>query len=105
MTDVRTPIDADEVVKALAHPVRRQILAWLKAPESSFPGQKLSYEHGVCAGLIEARTALSQSTVSVHLATLARARLLEATRVGQWVFYRRNAATLDEFARYVKDHL
>ncbi|MEZ0198155.1 transcriptional regulator, partial [Pseudomonas qingdaonensis] len=26
------PLDLDEIIKALAHPVRREILSWLKDP-------------------------------------------------------------------------
>ncbi|MEG1629444.1 MAG: transcriptional regulator, partial [Pseudomonas sp.] len=27
------PLDLDEIIKALAHPVRREILNWLKDPD------------------------------------------------------------------------
>ena len=43
-------IDLDEIIKALAHPVRREILNALKNPDASFPDQVHSTEHGVCAG-------------------------------------------------------
>jgi len=33
------PIDLDEIIKALAHPVRRDILVWLKDPLTCFPDQ------------------------------------------------------------------
>ncbi|MEG1343110.1 MAG: helix-turn-helix transcriptional regulator, partial [Pseudomonas sp.] len=66
------PLDLDEIIKALAHPVRREILNWLKDPDVQFPDQHHSTEHGVCAGQIDQRCGLSQSTVSAHLATLQR---------------------------------
>lgn len=91
-------VDADAILKALANPVRRDILTWLKTPHAYFeerPGHTL--EHGVCAGHIDERCGLSQSTVSSHLAVLQRAGLISATKVGQWIFYRRNEAVIAAF--------
>jgi ArsR family transcriptional regulator len=52
---------------------------------------------GVCAGLIDARTGLSQSTVSAHLASLHKAGLITSHRVGQWIFYKRNEDLIQIF--------
>ncbi|PCE32756.1 ArsR/SmtB family transcription factor [Burkholderia ubonensis] len=92
-----TDLDIDAILKALANPVRREILDWLKTPAAHFPNQTLSYDDGVCAGQIDARCGLSQSTVSAHLATLQRAGLVTSTRVGQWAFFKRNEAVIDAF--------
>ena len=46
-------MDIDAIHKALANPVRREILAWLKEPEVYFGGQELPLENGVCAGAID----------------------------------------------------
>ena len=35
-------LDLDEIIKALAHPVRREILHWLKDPTVEFPDQSHS---------------------------------------------------------------
>jgi len=91
------PIDLDEIIKALAHPVRREILHLLKNPETEFPDQHHSTEHGVCAGQIDQRCGLSQSTVSAHLATLQRAGLISSQKVGQWHFFKRNEETIQAF--------
>jgi ArsR family transcriptional regulator len=91
------PIDLDEIIKALAHPVRREILVWLKDPLSCFPDQTHSTENGVCAGQIDQRAGLSQSTVSAHLATLQRAGLITSKKVGQWSFFRRNEEVIAAF--------
>lgn len=94
--------DADGILKALAHPVRREMLNWLKHPEQYFAGQQHPLELGVCASMFE-RCGLSQSTVSTHLAILQRAGLVSSRRVGQWVFYRRDepaiAAFLEQLGR------
>ncbi len=89
--------DVDEVLKALANPVRRQILQLMRDPETNFRGQDHPYEFGVCAGKIDDAFGLSQSTISAHLAVLQHAGLITAKRVGQWVFYKRNEAAIAAF--------
>ncbi|APQ13341.1 ArsR/SmtB family transcription factor [Pseudomonas rhizoryzae] len=87
----------DEILKALANPLRCQILSWLRDPGQYFPHQHHDPSVGVCAGQIEARAGLSQSTVSAHLAVLSRAGLVTTRRVGQWVFYQRDEAAIQAF--------
>ncbi|MBB1627986.1 helix-turn-helix transcriptional regulator [Achromobacter sp. UMC71] len=99
-------IDADAILKALANPVRREILAWLKTPEAHFeerPGH--TFENGVCAGHIDGRCGLSQSTVSSHLAVLQRAGLITPTKVGQWVFFRRNEPVIAAFLQQLNQDM
>jgi len=98
-------MEIDDVIKALANPVRRDILAWLKNPEREFPDQDYPYDFGVCAGRIFARTGLSQSTVSAHLACLQRAGLVTTRRVGQWIFYQRDEAAIADFLARIHDAL
>ena len=108
MTTIKAPpceIEVDEVFKALSHPARRQILAWLKEPEKHFQQQLLPYENGVCAGRIFDRTELSQSTVSAHLACLQRAGLVTTTKVGQWIFYKRNETLIETFQEHLRSAL
>ncbi|MBP0594410.1 helix-turn-helix transcriptional regulator [Paraburkholderia sp. LEh10] len=100
-----TEIDVDAIHKALANPARRAILAQLREPEKHFPSQKLSYEHGVCAGQFDESCGLSQSTVSAHLAALQRAGLITSTRVGQWVFFKRNEAVINAFLAHISADL
>lgn len=91
----------DEIHKALAHPVRRQILNWLKEPEKYFAAQEHPLDIGVCAGMFE-RCGLSQSTMSAHLAALQRAELVSTRKVGQWVFYKRNESTISAFLAHLQ---
>jgi ArsR family transcriptional regulator len=97
--------ELDEVLKALANPVRRQILQQMKDPETNFPGQAHPYEFGVCAGRIDHACGLSQSTVSGHLAVLQHAGLITGRRIGQWVFYRRNEPTIARFLEHMGTEL
>ena len=94
-------MDIDVIHKALANPVRRQILEWLKDPNEHFSHQQHPLEFGVCAGMIDARTGLSQSTTSAHLAALQRAGLVTSRRVGQWIFYKRNEETIQAFLAHM----
>jgi ArsR family transcriptional regulator len=93
-----TAIDLDDIIKALAHPTRREMLTCLKTPAESFKSQEHPLEFGVCAGQFE-RCGLSQSTVSAHLAVLQRANLITCKKVGQWNFFKRNEDVISEFVR------
>ncbi len=98
-------MDIDAIHKALANPLRRDILNWLKEPETCFPEQPHTFKDGVCAGQIDLRCGLSQSTVSAHLATLQRAGLVNSTRVGQWIYFRRNEETIQAFLAHINTGL
>ena len=104
MARVPSP-DIDDIIKALAHPVRREILAWLKDPRKSFQTQVHSFELGVCAGKIFEKANLSQSTISAHLANLQRAGLIKPNKVGQWIYYSRNEELIDKFLDRIKAEL
>ena len=99
------PDDFDDIIKALAHPVRRDILQWLKTPQEHFPEQYHAHEHGVCAGQIDQRCGLSQSTVSAHLAILQRAGLISSRKVGQWHFFQRNEDAIQQFLELLSHKL
>ena len=94
--------DHDAVLKALAHPVRRAMLAWLKEPEKHFAAQAHPLDMGVCAGSFE-RCGLSQSTVSAHLAVLAASGLVTTRKVGPYVFYARAEPAIDAFRSSLSD--
>ncbi|MBN6058538.1 helix-turn-helix transcriptional regulator [Nonomuraea sp. RK-328] len=82
-----------DVFKALANPVRLQVLQWLREPARHFPvetGIADPVEVGVCVSHIQAKTGLAQSTVSAYMASLERAGLVRSTRVGKWTHYRRD---------------
>jgi len=91
----------DRMLHAIADPTRRQILQALKERG----GCSIGKEVGLCAGDVEIRVHLSQPTVSHHMSILKKAGLVEAQKVGQWVWYRRNEAALKEFARLLRASL
>ncbi|NVD97373.1 helix-turn-helix transcriptional regulator [Massilia sp. BJB1822] len=98
-------MDIDAIHKALANPVRRQILAWLKEPQLHFSEQYHPLDMGVCAGQIDKRAGLSQSTVSAHLTTLQNAGLVTVQRIGQWNFFKRDETTIQAFLDHMNKGL
>ena len=94
----------NQALHAIADPTRRRILQALKprgASNSSSPGKA----PGLCAGDIEERVNLSQSTISHHMAILTKAGLVAAAKQGQWRWYRRNEKTLRRLVKSLRAQL
>jgi DNA-binding transcriptional ArsR family regulator len=73
--------DLDQRLRALANPIRRQILT-------------LCSGEARAAGDLSSRVDLAPASVSEHLKTLLDADLVEVTRSGTWRFYCTNQVTL-----------
>ena len=96
----------DAIFKALANPKRRQILEWLKSPEHYLSAEECGgFQRGVCAGQIEKLGQVSQSTMSNHLSVLQQAGLITATKHGQWSYFSRNEALIEDFLQYLQHAL
>jgi DNA-binding transcriptional ArsR family regulator len=91
----------DRMLHAIADPNRRKILQALKERG----GCSIGKEVGLCASDIEARIDLSQPTISHHMAILKKAQLVEAKKIGQWMWYRRNEEALRDFSLHLKKTL
>jgi DNA-binding transcriptional ArsR family regulator len=91
-------MNADLIHKALASPVRREILAWLKEPEGALGC-------GLPIKAIQARSGLSQSTVSAHVAAMIAAGLLVARHVGQFIIVSRNEKVIGAFIAELRSSL
>ncbi len=87
-------------IKAVASPVRLEILSLLKDPVGNFPPQIDGdlVRDGVCADLIREKVGIAAATASRHLTLLTDAELLVATRKKNWTFYRRDEAAIKRFA-------
>jgi DNA-binding transcriptional ArsR family regulator len=91
----------DRRLRAIADPTRRRILKVLKEKGAC----SIDKEVGLCATDIEERIPLSQPTISHHMAVLSKADLVEAKKIGHWMWYRRHESNLKDFARNLKDSL
>jgi len=88
-------------LQAIVDPSRRRILQALKERG----GCSIGKDVGLCASDIELRIHLSQPTISHHMSVLREAGLVEAKKLGQWMWYRRNEPALREFARRLRKSL
>ena len=88
-------------LQAIADPTRRKILHALKERG----GCSIGKDVGLCASDIEERVHLSQPTISHHMSILAEAGLVEAKKLGQWMWYQRNETALRDFVRRLRDSL
>ena len=98
----------DRVLHAIADPTRRRILQALKEgeAEAKTTGPKTGGAGPcLCAGDIEGRVRLSQPTISHHMAILTKAGLVEATKKGQWRWYRRNDKALRRLVKSLRTQL
>ncbi len=95
-----TPLD--RALHAIADPTRRRILQELKQSAKQLKGDAGA---ALCAGDLEERVHLSQSTISHHMAILARAGLVDAVKKGQWRWYRRNEKAIRQVVKSLRGKL
>lgn len=79
-----------KTLKALADPVRREILNMLKQGRLS-------------AGEITERFPITAAAISRHLSVLKEADLIRDTREGKFIYYDLNASVLEEMMLWVAD--
>jgi ArsR family transcriptional regulator len=90
----------DRALHAIADPTRRRILQALRE------GAKTKDHDGcLCAGDIEERIHLSQPTISHHMGILTKAGLVEASKQGQWRWYRRNQKAIRSVVKALRGKL
>ena len=77
-------------LKALADPIRREILNMLKKGRMS-PGE------------ISSKFDVTDASISRHLSVLKDADLIRDTREGKFIFYELNASVLEEIMLWITD--
>ena len=77
-----------QTLRALADPIRREILELLK-------GGKMS------AGEIADRFPVTAAAISRHLSVLKEADLIRDTREGKFIFYEINTSVLEEILLFI----
>lgn len=97
----------DRALHAIADPTRRRILQVLRERGTEAKAGMEKTVHGpcLCGGEIEERIHLSQPTISHHMAILTKAGLVEATKQGQWRWYRRNEKAIREVVKGLRGKL
>jgi DNA-binding transcriptional ArsR family regulator len=97
----------DRALHAIADPTRRRILQVLRERRSETKSAAEKPAHGpcLCGGEIEERIRLSQPTVSHHMSILMKAGLVEATKEGQWRWYRRNEKAIRAVVKTLRGKL
>lgn len=96
-----------KVFQALANDRRLQILKWLKDPKANFRPQVDGdlVRDGVCAVLIAEKLGVSQPTLSEHMRVLCQAQLVQAKRIKQWTFYKRDERLIKRFKKSIASDL
>ena len=79
-----------QTLRALADPIRREILNLLK-------GGRLS------AGEITDHFSVTAASISRHLSVLKEADLIRDTREGKYIYYELNASVLEEIMLWITD--
>lgn len=77
-------------LRALADPIRREILNLLKSGRMS-------------AGEITEHFDVTAASISRHLSVLKEADLIRDTREGKFIFYELNASVLEEIMLWITD--
>ena len=80
----------EKTMKALADPIRREILNLLKQGRLS-------------AGDISGHFPVTDASISRHLSVLKEADLIRDTREGKFIFYELNTSVLEEIMLWVRD--
>jgi ArsR family transcriptional regulator, arsenate/arsenite/antimonite-responsive transcriptional repressor len=89
------------ILSAIADPTRRRILSLLKEKGCC----SIEKSVGMCACDIEAKVELSQPTISHHMKILTKAGLVDAEKIGQWMWYRRNEKHLRDALNSLRDEV
>ena len=79
-----------KTLKALADPIRRDILNMLKKGPHS-------------AGEIAAKFSVTDASISRHLSVLKEADLIRDTRKGKFIYYEINVSVLEETLLWISD--
>ena len=80
----------NNTLKALADPIRREILNMLKSGRMS-------------AGDISDKFPVTGASISRHLSVLKDADLIRDTREGKYIYYELNASVLEEIMLWITD--
>jgi len=87
----------DEMLKALADPIRLRIVEFIARPKAECCTQA----DRVCACDLTALTGLSQPAISHHMRILVAAELVQTEWEGRWVFYRLRRSRFLQLSKFL----
>ena len=87
-TEPLAPDQAQQLLRALAEPIRLQVVQALAGGER-------------CVCELTAELALSQSKLSFHLRVMKEAGLIHARQEGRWIYYRLDPTTLSALQNWI----
>jgi len=93
-------MDHAAALKALADPVRLQIVAFLHRPKV----RSCTFADRVCACDLEGLLGLSQPAVSHHMRLLVAAGLVHAEKSGRWMYYSLDPAAFDSLIGFLQPY-
>ncbi len=91
-------MDQAAALKALADPVRLQIVAFLHSPKA----RRCTFADRVCACDLEGLLGLSQPAVSHHMRLLVAAGLVHAEKNGRWMYYSLDPVAFDNVIAFLR---
>jgi DNA-binding transcriptional ArsR family regulator len=91
------------ILQALANDRRRQILEWLKNPQSQVDGDLV--RDGVCVRLIAEKLGISERTLRVHMRVLAQAKFVQSKRIKQCTFYKRDENAIRKLQKFIMSEI
>ncbi len=99
-------LSLDKALQAIADPTRRRILQVLREGAAEAKQANRNAPNScLCGGEIEERIRLSQPTISHHMSILTKAGLVEASKQGQWRWYRRNEKAIRQVVKMLRGKL
>lgn len=93
------------MLRAVADPTRRKIMRLLLPPTPRKVQPKSTDPEGCTATQIGQRIKLAQPTISHHMKILKNAGLVETTKEGTWVRYRRIESAVRALRHGLKEEL
>ncbi len=100
-------MDTEAIYKALANPIRRQILQCLKEPERFISTEECGEwfkSWRMCRADRKNRGYFPINHVQSFI-SVATGRLIQVTKYGQWSYFSRNEALIQEFLQHLQHGL
>ena len=100
-----------KILQIISNETRLNILKWLGNPSLHFRdligsvGEEVISEMGVCVGILQKKSGLSQPTISQYMALMESAGLVISKRQGKWTYYSRNEKVLADFQQLFISYL